>query len=1075
MNISTGQDLQIFYTTDIGNNSPSFGGYQEIANIAEFPTILQTSSVENIETYDSDYSSVLTGDKAIDAFPITVNYVIDEPSHKFLEQAAEQQTPIQVKVKYSTDEEANAESYIVLNGYVSSNNLTGDKDAVVQRSYLFTPETVVTQGFAPIQPLLRRSDYGLGSDGIDAPQYTPATGQIAGNGFIQIPAAATGNPASTNLIGLGFTNNKNEASIVMSETGDLKLYARNQNTAWTRIYTSTEQDTRYARLGQPANFGNLTITGTISSTGTVTVPGNQGLKTSPVSGASAALSSEQGYGIVWRNNEPFGTKANEWFGISPNSQLQFRQANDTTSGQWTVRNVYHEGFKPSKSDVGLSNVTNDAQLKIASNLNDLNNKATARTNLDVYSRTETINVAARYTLPIHNTGTRGFLPIAQIKNSGNGAGYMNFTIYGANNYGYSASNVDQVAISCRNLSSMTAETITQIVKHVTVLQSAVSRLQIGLSPVDITAGIWNVYLIATNGFYSGVGMEIGNVVGGGSFITGFMNDRIMPAWTTTVPDNLVTVAPENAITSTSVIPVTNGGTGATTAAAAATNLGLGATDTVTFKNIILTNTQDPTINLQQSIVRSNSANQMVLSAPAGIFIRPNGDADSTKQMRYNNDGTLVFSGTAITLNGSLSMNGGITSNNSITLTNASTDTAFTTNGFKIRATPAGVAVLSTVNKAINIRPVSDTDATKAVVIDPATSLVNVTGMGLVVDNNSTFTGSITANNGLILRGSMRTRPVNNTDWANIGFFDTDNTTQRGALWCDKDGVTGMMAKGGKSVTYSPDGSLNVQYGYLSVGQDISNSVGEGNDGFIKAQFFNKGWMELYGTNPYQENGNGQWVRQINGMRLLQKGSDNVAQQYMVTRTGTGNSGFVINQQGYGKQGWFEFRNDAHLTVNGTDPIIEVGSARFHKDGNIWGDQWANGVDGYLKTWLSRNGVSDIRLKENFAECQGSALDKVRQIEFVQFDWNEQTRDFKNATHVNYGWKAQQLEEIDPGLITKQYGDVSLNPDLSTILPLAFKSISELDNEVQELKEENAVLKDALVKLEERIAALEQNK
>ncbi len=862
MNISTGQDLQIFYTSDTGNNSPSFGGYQEIANIAEFPTIIQSSSVENIETYNSDYSSVLTGDKSIDAFPITVNYVIDEPSHKFLEQAAEQQTPIQVKVKYTTDEEANAESYIVLNGYVSSNNLTGDKDAVVQRSYLFTPETVVTQGFAPIQPILRRSDYGLGSDGIDAPQYTPATGQIAGNGFIQIPAAATGNPASTNLIGVGLTNNNNEASIVMSETGDLKLYARNQNTAWTRIYTSTEQDTRYARLGQPANFGNLTITGTISSTGTVTVPGNQGLKTSPTSGASAALSSEQGYGIVWRNNEPFGTKANEWFGISPNSQLQFRQANDTTSGLWTVRNVYHEGFKPSKSDVGLSNVTNDAQLKIASNLNDLNNKATARTNLDVYSRTETINVAARYILPIHNTGTRGFLPIAQIKNSGNGAGYMNFTIYGANNYGYSASNVDQVAISCRNLSSMTAETITQIVKHVTVLQSAVSRLQIGLSPVDITAGIWNVYLIATNGFYSGVGMEIGNVVGGGSFITGFMNDRIMPAWTTTVPDNLVTVAPENAITSTSVIPVTNGGTGATTAAAAATNLGLGATDTVTFKNIILTNTQDPTINLQQSIVRSNSANQMVLSAPAGIFIRPNGDADSTKQMRYNNDGTLVFSGTAITLNGSLAMNGGITSNNSITLTNASTDTAFTTNGFKIRATPAGVAVLSTVNKAINIRPVSDTDATKAVVIDPATSLVNLTGLGLIVDNGSTFNANVTINNGLSLRAPMRIRPVNNTDWANIGFYDADNTTQRGAVFCDVGGTVGMMAKGGKFVSYATNGALNVTYGYLSVGQDISNSNGEGNDSFIKAQFFNKGWFELYGTNPYQENGNGQWSSMI---------------------------------------------------------------------------------------------------------------------------------------------------------------------------------------------------------------------
>jgi hypothetical protein len=38
---------------------------------------------------------------------------------------------------------------------------------------------------------------------------------------------------------------------------------------------------------------------------------------------------------------------------------------------------------PSKSDVGLGNVSNDAQLKIASNLSDLNNAATARTNLGV--------------------------------------------------------------------------------------------------------------------------------------------------------------------------------------------------------------------------------------------------------------------------------------------------------------------------------------------------------------------------------------------------------------------------------------------------------------------------------------------------------------------------------------------------------------------------------------------------------------------------------------------------------------------------------------------------------------------
>ncbi|MGP2831161.1 tail fiber domain-containing protein [Serratia marcescens] len=1013
MNISTGKDLQIFYTSDTGNNSPSFGGYQEVANIAEFPTIKQSSSVENLETYNSDYSSVLTGDKSIDAFPITVNYVIDEPSHKFLEQAAEQQTPIQVKVKYTTDEEANAESYIVLNGYVQSHNLTGDKDAVVQRSYLFTPETVVTQGFAPIQPLLRRSDYGLGSDGIDAPQYTPATGQIAGNGFIQIPAAATGNPASTNLIGVGLTNNKNEASIVMSETGDLKLYARNQNTAWTRIYTSTEQDTRYARLDQPANFGNLTITGTISSTGTVTVPGNQGIKTAPVNGASAALSSEQGYGIIWRNNEPLGTKANEWFGINPNSQLQFRQANDTTSGLWTVRNVYHEGFKPSKSDVGLSNVLNSAQLTVANNLSDLSNKATSRTNLGLG------NAATL------NTGT----------STGN--------VVTVGDYGLGAF---VTASSDTDLNTLKDGSFCTVVTN----------------PVNAPTGATGTWFLQVLTWNSGgtppVGYRCTQILygygasgsfSGRNFTRSYLGGDNWSAWNKIVSEDTTnTFSSLNTFNSTVRINA---------------NTEFDNGRTISFKNTTGTNLGILTLTSSNAVGIGSTAVPISINSSANPTVR----VGSTNYTMYHTGNKPTADDVGL----------GSTSTPTFASVNlvSTSDAAVNMNGVILRGNAQGQAVLSTANKPINIRPKGDADATQAVVIDPATAQVNLTGLGLYTANAATFNANVTINNGLALRGSMRTRPVNNTDWANIGFFDTDNTTQRGALWCDKDGVMGMMAKGGKSVTYSSDGLLNVQYGYLSVGQDISNSVGEGNDSFIKAQFFNKGWMELYGTNPYQENGNGQWVRQINGMRLLQKGSDNVAQQYMVTRTGTGNSGFVINQQGYGKQGWFEFRNDAHLTVNGTDPIIEVGSARFHKDGNIWGDQWANGVDGYLKTWLSRNGVSDIRLKENFAECEGSALDKVRQIEFVQFDWNEQTRDFKNATHVNYGWKAQQLEEIDPGLITKQYGDVSLNPDLSTILPLAFKSISELDNEVQELKSENAVLKDALVKLEERIAALEQNK
>ncbi|HGH4750350.1 TPA: tail fiber domain-containing protein [Serratia marcescens] len=990
MNISTGQDLQIFYTGDTGNNSPSFGGYQEIANIAEFPTIIQSSSVENIETYDSDYSSVLTGDKAIDAFPITVNYVIDEPSHKFLEQAAEQQTPIQVKVKYTTDEEANAESYIVLNGYVSSNNLTGDKDAVVQRSYLFTPETVVAQGFAAIQPLLHQGDYGVGSNGIDVPQYTPETGKSTGNGFIQIPAAATGNPASTNLIGVGLTNNKNEASIVMSETGDLKLYARNQNTAWTRIYTSTEQDTRYARLGQPANFG------------TVTVPGNQGLKTSPVSGASAALSSEQGYSIVWRNNEPFGTKANEWFGISPNSQLQFRQANDTTSGQWTVRNVYHEGFKPSKSDVGLSNVLNSAQLTVANNLSDLSNKATSRTNLGLG------NAATL------NTGT----------STGN---VVTVGDYGIGTFVTASSDTDLNTLKDGSFC--------------TVVTNPVN------APTGAT-GTWFLQVLTWNsGGTPPVGYRCTQILygygasgsfSGRNFTRSYLGGDNWSAWNKIVSEDTTnTFSSLNTFNSTVRINA---------------NTEFDNGRTISFKNTTGTNLGILTLTSSNAVGIGSTAVPISINSSANPTVR----VGSTNYTMYHTGNKPTADDVGL----------GSTSTPTFASVNlvSTSDAAVNMNGVILRGNAQGQAVLSTANKPINIRPKGDADATKAVVIDPATSIVNLTGLGLIVDNGSTFNANVTINNGLSLRGSMRIRPVNNTDWANIGLFDADNTTQRGAVWCDKDGSIGLMAKGGKSVSYATNGAFNVTYGYLSVGQNISNANGEGNDGFIKAQYYNNGWMELYGSNPYQENGNGQWIRQINGHRMIQKGPDGVVcQHYMVQRTGDGNAGFVINQQGYGKQGWVEFKNDASVTINGTDPKLNIAGATVFADGNIYGSKWANNFGGqwnnYLSNWLGANGVSDQRYKKNIQPTQRIALDTINKLKFVDFDWSDDMRGMKNTDSVTGGWLSQELEKIDPSLVNHLFDGEFINPDISTVLPLAFKAI-------QELSEKNKALEERLQKLEE---------
>lgn len=53
-----------------------------------------------------------------------------------------------------------------------------------------------------------------------------------------------------------------------------------------------------------------------------------------------------------------------------------------------------------KAQVGLGNVTNDAQLKVASNLSDVASAATSRTNLDVYSTTESDNQAIAYAIAL---------------------------------------------------------------------------------------------------------------------------------------------------------------------------------------------------------------------------------------------------------------------------------------------------------------------------------------------------------------------------------------------------------------------------------------------------------------------------------------------------------------------------------------------------------------------------------------------------------------------------------------------------------------------------------------------------
>lgn len=73
-----------------------------------------------------------------------------------------------------------------------------------------------------------------------------------------------------------------------------------------------------------------------------------------------------------------------------------------------------------KAEVGLGLVTNDPQLKIASNLNDLGNKATARTNLDVFSKGEVTTAIEAHSTRVDNphSVTKAQVGLGSVNNYG---------------------------------------------------------------------------------------------------------------------------------------------------------------------------------------------------------------------------------------------------------------------------------------------------------------------------------------------------------------------------------------------------------------------------------------------------------------------------------------------------------------------------------------------------------------------------------------------------------------------------------------------------------------------------------
>ena len=136
-----------------------------------------------------------------------------------------------------------------------------------------------------------------------------------------------------------------------------------------------------------------------------------------------------------------------------------------------------------------------------------------------------------------------------------------------------------------------------------------------------------------------------------------------------------------------------------------------------------------------------------------------------------------------------------------------------------------------------------------------------------------------------------------------------------------------------------------------------------------------------------------------------------------------------------------------------------------RDGNVpyhyfTGEMWMDrDLDGTYVQVAQSGDWSDGRLKEDIKDCTESALDRINQMKFKQFTWNETAKKDNVGKHIDIGVIAGDLQKID-----ENYVDISpriyngekqdlLSINLLNLLTTATKGIQELSTENNELKKQ----------------------
>ena len=124
----------------------------------------------------------------------------------------------------------------------------------------------------------------------------------------------------------------------------------------------------------------------------------------------------------------------------------------------------------------------------------------------------------------------------------------------------------------------------------------------------------------------------------------------------------------------------------------------------------------------------------------------------------------------------------------------------------------------------------------------------------------------------------------------------------------------------------------------------------------------------------------------------------------------------------------------------------MSGSTWEASGDKYGMLYCTLRDGQEFTITSYSATSDERLKENIKSTKLNALERIKKINHIQFDWKN------TKEHEEIGYIAQELEKIDKNYVFKipnsKNDDMKYTVRELAILATTTKAVQELNEKVE---------------------------